>query len=271
MSELPHSELPSTPRATIQQYLDATAAASDRSRYVTVTMVVACLFVLVAAFNSMQGWMRRRIQIAADPTSAYVTSKIGNVPTDREERAAYDRRYQALYGAMVGAYVESAFSLKVPVFGFAFDANDLGIFGGMAFVALMGMAIYCLERELYNLRLSFASFTGAELHQFYTLLAMRQVFTIPPTGRSSATHVLSAFPKVLWALPLAIHVLVTLNDYSGKWIYDALKAPTETLIAWEILFTILLIPLTILVFWRLIAIDNEWQNCHRRLMEEPGV
>jgi len=265
MSELPNSETPSAPRITIQQYLDATGGASDRSRYVTVTMVAASLFVLVAVFNSMQGWMRRRVQIAEDPTSTYVTSKIGAVPSDPGKRAAYDRRYEALYSGLVGAYVESAFSLRVPVFGFAFDANDLGLFGGMAFVAIMGMMLYCLEREVHNLRLSFSSLAGAELRQFYTLLAMRQVFTIPPTSGTGAPHVLSAVPKLLWLMPLAIHILVTANDYSGQWIYDALKAPRQTLLAWEILFTVLLIPLTVLVCWRLAAVDREWQKCYRRL------
>lgn len=258
-------EMTPEPRITVQQYLDATAGASDRSRYVTVTMVATSLFVLVAVLNSMQSWMLRRVQAASNSESQYVISKIGQVPTDPIQRDAYTKRYEALYAGLVKSYTDNAFSLRVPVFGFAFDTNDVGLFGGTALVAILGMMIYCLQRELDNLRLSFGTLEGAQLHEFYTLLAMRQVFTIPPTTRTGVRHVASTFPKLLWFAPLAVQILVLCNDYDTKWIYAALQVPARRLLAWEMILAILLVVLTTLVIWRLIEIDKAWRECYERI------
>ena len=75
---------------------------------------------------------------------------------------------------------QSAYLIRVPFFGIAFEVNDLGFLGGITFVILLIWFILSLWTEVNNLQ--FIVITAPQEHvQFcYHFLAMQQVLTIPP-------------------------------------------------------------------------------------------
>ena len=58
---------------------------------------------------------------------------------------------------------------------------------------------------------------------FYTLLAMRQVFTVPQTQHITRSFFLMGAPKLLTWLPLSIYGAVATNDFRTAWIGQALQ------------------------------------------------
>jgi|GEM_PF-5618315 len=125
----------------VQDYLDATSDASNRTRSVIITMVVASVLIFGALINSFQHqWMLERLKALDSPQSPYTQKKIGPYPAlgefhtpqaYQEAVTNYDKRYRSFYDAVARSYVENALSTKVPLFGFSIDANDLGILGDL--------------------------------------------------------------------------------------------------------------------------------------------
>jgi len=131
------------------------------------------------------------------------------------------------------------------------------------------MMIYCAERELENLRISFQALKGYELRRFYMLLAMRQVFTTPPTVGHRRRYLASFVAKVIWCMPAVVHYLVVSHDRETLWIFQALGAPGQRLLTWESRLGFVTIVLTIVVLWNLVRIDLEWNSSYRDLFFDP--
>jgi hypothetical protein len=248
----------------IQDYLDASSDASKRTRGVHFIMVIASVLVFAGLINSLHNsWMLARIQLSNDPDSKYVQSKIGKRPEagrPQHEIDAFARRYQEYYSALMKTYVDTSYVVRVPVFGFTVDANDLGVLGGIAFVIILVVFRFCVSREVDNLRLSFEAADDLDqLVSFYHLLAMRQVFTIPHTERINRTALLLWVPKAFCFAPLFVHVLVVGHDmYTagvGKLLSDT---RTTILFASEGLIFLALLGLTLNVLTRLKRLDDEW-------------
>jgi hypothetical protein len=214
----------------IQDYLDATSDATRRTRSVTITMVVTSVLILGALINSLQHqWMLERIHTFYNPRSEYVKSKI--LPP--EERAGfhsfdadYMEKYNLYYEALIRSYVDNGLSVKVPLFGFSIDVNDLGLLGGIAFVVILVMYRFSLSRELENLKIAMEKAGKfGQLCEFYEVLTMRQVFTIPPTRTlKKPSKVLIWTPKLICFLPLAVHVAVSTHDFSTFWVGRSIAA-----------------------------------------------
>lgn len=264
----------------IKHYLDATSEASKRTRTVTITMVITSVLIFGALINSLQHqWMLERIRAFYHQGSAYSRAKI--LPPHERDRfgiefdnpdAARDEAYcaqypeychqhNAFYDAMVRAYVENALSVRVPLFGFSIDVNDLGILGGVALVVILLMYRFCLTRELDNLRIvkRKAKSIQNQSAPFYDVLAMRQVFTIPMSADLTPDKFLTLTPKLIWFFPLIIQTTVTLHDVITFSVGKAIHPGHNwVLIVVECLLLVLIGILTSMALTRIKRVDAEW-------------
>jgi len=249
----------------IDDYLSASADASARTRSIITVMVVLIILVLAGLFNSLQSqWMKKRMIAVGNQTNHdYLDSKLDRAPTgDKDAIEFYHKRREALAAALETAYVEGSLVVKVPFFGITFDVNDLGVIGGLAFLIVLSCYRFFLSREIDNLRISFtvARYAGADqLANFYSLLAMRQVFTIPESGFINRTPFLKYVPKLINWIPALLLILVATHDYVTRWIGDDL-AKRRFWFEWAcqllciVLTAILSRSLTIRLFW----MDEIW-------------
>lgn len=269
----------------IRDYLEASTDASKRTRTVTIVLVVASILALTALLNSLQSqWMHRRMLRLADIHGSYTQSKLGPYPTKapsqsdadyQHEVKIYENRYVELVSAVEKAYVDTSFCVKVPFLGFTFDVNDLGILAGIGFVVVLGCYRFFLSREIDNLRLSFeeAEKMGIrELREFYILLAMRQVFTVPQTGYITRSWFLVSAPKLLTWCPLVVYFSITIHDFLTSGIGGSIdKTRNLVLLIYECAFVLILLWLSFSVTRRLLRMDGEWaeawkaQNGERKI------
>ncbi len=259
----------------IQDYLDATSDASKRTRTVSFTLVVACVLVFAGLLNSMQNhWMLQRLHELSNPNGIYTQSKIGSPPkkpTDgdgvkyeeyKNQQDLYEQRHLSLFSSAARAYIENSLVIRVPLFGFTFDVNDLGLMGGMAFLVLLILLRFCLSREVDNLKWSFSeAHKLGQCYEFYTLLAMRQVLTVPPTHNISRGRFLLWAPKITYAAPLVLYGFVTLHDFQTA-IYGKYLSSTHTLIllSIECLLLVGIFAITVMAITRLRRIDKIWSD-----------
>jgi hypothetical protein len=256
----------------IQDYLDATGDASQRTRTATIMLVITTVIVFAGLLNSQQSnWMHSRLARLADETGSYSQSKLGNYPKRNEfpddasfkqAVTGYDERYKSLWDAVARTYVDNSWIIRVPFLGFTFDVNDLGLLGGIGFVVVFVCYRFFLTREVDNLRLSFeeARRIGRdELEEFYKLLAMRQVFTVPRTKEIKRTDFLVLTPKLICWFPIGVYAAVLWNDLGTAWIgQDLRRARYAFLVSFEGVTLVCLVILAYMVTARLIRMDNIW-------------
>lgn len=250
----------------IQDYLDATSDAARRTRSASITVVVASVLLFAGLLNSLQNsWMHHRLQASNSIRSKYVAGKIGvapDLPPTDPEWLAYQNRYKEFYSALIRTYVDSAYVIRVPFFGFRVDANDLGLLGGLAFVVILTILRFCVSREVDNLKTSFVEAERlGRLKDFYVLLAMRQVFTVPASESINRGRFLIWVPKLFCFAPLTVHVAVMLHDFSTLDIGTVLNdTHTSILFGCELLLTLILLALTSMVVTRLRRVDQLWDS-----------
>lgn len=267
----------------ISDYLDATSDASRRTRNVTIALVVASALLLAALLNSLQNtWMLQRIHASADPFSPYVIAKIGPPPITSIKDAhtpqalaameLYEMRYEKLYAALVESYTQNSYSVRVPFFGFTFDVNDLGLIGGLGLASILLLLSFSLRREIENLRVSFQHVAKeGHLHEFYVLLSMRQVFTVPRTDTVERTRFISIVPKLITLLPFVVHLAIVWHDIRTNGVGQAIDDVHTLVTQW---FNLALLA-TIAVFTgsairQLHEMDCEWDAGCREL-EKAGA
>jgi len=249
----------------IQDYLDATSDAAKRSRNASITVVIASVLVFAGLLNSLQNsWMMQRLHECNDMNSNYVTSKIGVRPqtNDRTIIAAYENRYKEFYAALMRTYVDNSYVIRVPFFGFRVDANDLGLVGGIAFVIILIMLRFSISREVDNLNTSFTEAeTLGQLPEFYVLLAMRQVFTVPASDSINRTPFLMWVPKLFCFAPLLVYIAVVGHDVATSGIGLRLSdVHTIILFCSEALLVVMILILTRMVVRRLRRVDELWDR-----------
>jgi hypothetical protein len=105
--------------------------------------------------------------------------------------------------------------VRIAFFGVGFDINDLGLFSGIAFSALLVSLSFFQKRELRSIKYFFRIVKEQGVGpDGYELLAMRQVLTVPPVPGDGETSVnwefLAGLPLYL---PLIVHAAVVVNDF----------------------------------------------------------
>lgn len=258
----------------IRDYLEASTDASTRTRTITIVLAVASILAATALLNSLQSqWMHGRMLRLGDLHSDYAKSKLGPYPekspsiSDEAYKHAvqlYETRYLDLCSAVEKAYVDASFSVRAPFLGFVFDVNDLGLVSGIGFLVILGCYRFFLSREIDNLRLSFQQAKNIgerEVREFYVLLAMRQVFTVPQTEYINRSLFLSIAPKLLTWCPLLVYVSITVHDFLTANIGGNInRTRNEILLVSEIVFSFLLLWLSYSVTTRLLRMDQEWDK-----------
>ena len=239
-------------------------------------LVIATVLLFSGLLNSQQtNWMHKRSDKLHDVHSDYVASKVGDYPqrSDFQDDSAYksaveayEHRYLDFWAAVARTYVDNSWVIRVPFFGFSFDVNDLGFLGGIGLLTILVCLRFCLSREVNNLRLSFdvARQTSIlELREFYTLLAMRQVFTVPQTAYITRSKFLKITPKLIAWLSVAVYFAVAFNDATTGWVSRELSADFRfrVLVSFEGLVLVLLGILAMGVTQRLIRMDRIWDEC----------
>src|SRR5260221_6439514 len=273
----------------LRDYLDAARLASDRARTVTFVLVVASVIMLIGMMNALDhAWMQRRLlnsRSAFDqPTRRkaadwYVRDFIGpgpvRQPNDTREsfeyaRKAYDERFRILYSEFTRSFVESGFGVKVPLFGVTIDTNDMGAFGGFALLVIIFMFDYSVRREHDNLSVAFNRAMDEEaLPEFYDVLAMHQLLTVPrrtPTGRRGISALL---PKFICLLPLIVQGVVLATDINSDATGDGLDPLHNTILFWlEAFWFLLILVLSTWTLRRLFAVDRTWDHWAKERFEK---
>ncbi|HEX2269518.1 MAG TPA: hypothetical protein VHH35_08290 [Pyrinomonadaceae bacterium] len=252
----------------LQDYLDATSDASKRTRTFVIVLVVASVLAFVGFLNSFKySWMLSRIKSLAAHDSQYVQDKLGFVPPN-----ATDERYLQFYTAVVRSYVENAFTIKVPFFGFSFDVNDLGLLGGIGFIVILILLRFSLRSEIVSLRLAFkavrheAKENPKLLATFYDLLAMRQVFTLPhledeeKQWKVRKLWLLELLAKSSCFLPVIVYSFVAIHDFMTIESIGAIldERRTQVLVAYTITFWVAITGLAIWSFVKWRELDKRW-------------
>jgi hypothetical protein len=271
----------------LHDYLEATSEAARRTRFVVITMVVACALIVGALINSLQHqWMFERIHTfygpQVEPHKGYVKGKI--LPPELAEKSSFsldlsgcqgcdNEKYKAFYDAMVKSYVENTLAFKVPLFGFNVDVNDIGMIGGLAFIVILVMYRFCLIREVDNLRIAKqAAEHENQLREFYNVLAMRQVFTIPPSDtKTTYSKTLDRLPKLICALPVLVQLTVTSHDIWTFRLGNSISpAHNSVLIGLEVIFVLYILLLTKNVTGRIIEIDGIWTEWWEQILAQKA-
>lgn len=273
------SDMPGRQPLDIQDYLEASADASKRSRSLVIVLVVASVLVFAALLNSIQTqWLHLRMLAIGNIQSPYVESKIGTIPSDVAGKKLYEARYLTLCDAIEKAYVEASFVIKVPFFGISFDVNDLGLFGSVGFLVILTCYSFFLSRELDNLQISFkaARVLGvAEFKRFYQLLSMRQVFTIPRTDFTTRDRLQALFRKLVSKLitwvPFVLILAVVINDYRTRFILKDIGPAAEVRFQhnwwYELIALAVMVYLSAIITTRLWEMDAIWDACWKEIQD----
>ncbi len=241
-------DVPVVPRAPldIEDYLDASGDASRRSRGMILVIAVASILAFAGLLNSLESsWMRERVmklhevrgvnvpELDSDTElGRYVAHFVGDIPRDADQKAIpynggsvewqlYMNRYKAFCDAVERAFVDNSMTVRVPFLGIGFDVNDLSLLSSVGFVIILASYRFFLSREVDNLRISFTEAKAAGVHkldEFYKLLAMRQVFTVPTGTFVTRGSFLRVAPKVITWLPFAVLIAIIANDVHTVWV-----------------------------------------------------
>jgi hypothetical protein len=237
-------------------------------------LVIATVIVFAGLLNSQQtNWMHGRLAQLRDLRGAYAESKLGPYPVRnqfgddvayKQAIELYQHRYSDLWAAIARTYVDTAWVIRVPFFGFTFDVNDLGFLGGIGFLVILVCYRFCLTREVNNLRLSFdeAKKKGKDkLEELYNLLAMRQVFTVPTTEHIQKTQFLVITPKLIPWFSVTVYCAVLRNDFATRSIgSDLERTRYHLLMAFEIVVAFFLVVLAWGITRRLVRMDGIWDE-----------
>jgi hypothetical protein len=213
----------------------------------------------------------QRIRATNKAGSPYLASKIGPEPKallpESFEVRHYEIRYREFYSALSRTYAENSYVIRVPFFGITVDANDLGLLGGISFVVILVVLRFCISREIGNLKVSFREADRlGRLREFYRLLAMQQVFTVPEGTETRRDPLLLWVPKLFFLAPFVVHASVVGHDFLTSGIGRDLNDTHATVIlACELMLALLIAVLTRMVLKRLKRVDNLWLDTWREL------
>ncbi|HUP61981.1 MAG TPA: hypothetical protein VNA69_16360 [Thermoanaerobaculia bacterium] len=236
-------------------------------------LVVASVVMFVGMLNSLHhSWAGERLLAASNPDSEYVTANIGRPPiaalkerSSSEYLEARDRhlaRYHEFYSALMKTYVETGFGVRAPFFGVFVDVNDLGAIGGLAFLIMLVMLAFSLRREIENLKVAFyRAFEEHSLTELYDILAMHQFFTVARRQSGDNRAIAALFPKVVCLMPLVVQIVVVAHDWVTNATGETLDvAHNSILLLWELIWTVVMIPVTAWIVVQVSRIDTIWDD-----------
>lgn len=279
--------MPRTHVISLDEYIKALGASSQRSRSALLATVIASVLVFAALWNSLHfSWVMQRLDAARD--ARRVLAAQPSIPTDalrqhlqwptprlqramalidlREARTAEELATEV--AALERLRDEKLRFVAVPFFGVGFDVNDLGLIGGLSLAILLFIFFYCLRREHANLQVAFDEARArGQLPETYTLLAMSQVFTLPPGAADDKdASVWRPFAKVLYCLPLVLQAGVLVNDAFTFHVGATVSLFSATLTLSCGLTLLFLILLLTVVSMRLAQrIDALWASVHAQI------
>ena len=123
------------------QYIHAFGSSSNRVRYVIIVITIASMLVLADFWNSRpKSWIHSRIHAMRETLEVFEQRRNGvkaplpnaaivrNLETEEAVKLHLEQ--------LENAYVSRVVTTQIPILGISFDGNDLGLFGGIAFILL---------------------------------------------------------------------------------------------------------------------------------------
>ena len=216
----------------LKEYLESANDASNRSRYVSIVLVIATILIFVGLNNEyMNSWMVADLRDVYMPGDKFMDSLfrhkyIGDTKDDDKyfqpqcsdlkdsncispaQKAKADAQE-----ALMKIHMESRLFIRIPILGVAIHVNDLGLIGGITLVVLLLLIRTSLSREIKNLNYSFKkAYEAKRLDEFYDALAMRQLFTVPHMKGEKRNHFLSKTPYVVCLFPAFVYLILVAYD-----------------------------------------------------------
>jgi hypothetical protein len=294
------NQKPEQEESYVSRYVDATISASTRARVVMIVMITAAVLVFTVFWNQGgtgelgPGWLDSRIKIRRDALKYFYSvpdifircsPAVNYTVTDRQE---YDRAKSFIDKAglhtgdsqdkktiegdieqLKRVRAEQINLVRVPFFGVAFDSNDMGIFAGLSFTVILLWLWFSLGRELRNLRLAFKEAEGKGDRQqrlCYELLAMHQIFTLPPIEGQEFRRIKVGVASALHLIPGAVFIFEHLSDVQTRnigMIVNPARAEFGLIVG--AVFLGLIIMLTVLCLSYYMRIDREWRKAWNAL------
>lgn len=263
---------------------EASISAGSRSRNILILLCFSSLLAFMASWNARESsWVRMRhnrikslytLYHHADSLKEYNHEKIENdsllEDSEIELLQTLDIRHKQDLDDYRRIYTElkkEIYLVKVPILGFSFDINDLGMVSGITFSLLLLILWFAQEREDENLRLTMKAAEKNDLLDIYYIkLWMGQVLMVPPLKGPRSTIKWGLMLKLLFLLPLLCQLYIFWNDFKTvKYGYTFSHDSTHDLIAKSLTFLIIVGLLTSIAIAYTFKKEKLWRKYRKRL------
>lgn len=279
----------------IKSLINATNIASTRSRKIVLLLVFTSVIAFAAYWNSRpSGWPNQRFQVINKAYEKFILDQITDTSKQKflykngvkmddkspfgdtarmrdflEQRNINTVDELEFLKKVYFNIKENTFSVKIPILGVSFDINDLGLFSGITFSLLLFILWFCLEREWENLQITFKEASQVDLKQYYKIMSMSQVFTVPARENRDLNILWLIVPKILYLLPLFTQLLICLNDIATSSVVNSISEPaTTTYNLVNIISIVCISVLTITTIVYVVKIDLLWNKYHNMLSKK---
>ena len=250
-----------TEESEFQEYIRSFASSSSRVRFVLLAITVTSILLFFGLKNSHYPWALARMEITKialdlkgddldreicsgvltdDKIRRYLPSRYMDIEENRLQEAV--RRacgnskdeIEKYFNIYRNIDIEYYSKISVPFLGISFDANDLGIVGGLAFSLLFVLLALSLAREHENLFLclwkveKIADSEGrwndgeSKANFLYHALVMTQGILQPSTlARWQGSRWMLAV-RVLLFVPLGLELWILVTDWMSREVAQAL-------------------------------------------------
>ncbi len=283
----------------LSEHLKSLESAGSRTRTIVGVIVSACVLGLIGLVNSsLNGWIAQRARVVAH-NNKYAATRLGFIddfsdPLPRTLSVDYptwpSTHLSEFSKALAVEYAQNGFQNRMPFFGAVVDVYDFGLVGGVGFSALLLILFYSLNTETTALRLAFSAAARAgddDLKRFYSILAPRQVLSIPKTRAVSDWKTtperwmpLDNYPSFKWlrrlsktffVLPAGVYGLIIFNDFiTLRYGFYISIAHTIVLIVYSIVFIFLLLFLIKKCIERIDTTNEIWDYWHAKIIADEA-
>jgi len=285
---------------TLFRYVEAAAESSRRGRTALLVLIVASGVATAAAYNAAPyNWIAARQRVLADVVRWWPELAEGDSVAPRQwpdsAQAAFARAHRFVVARFPAPYtrdsigfsimreelsvieqarVQNVILLKVPFFGVVLDINNLGLLAGFSFSVILFWFFFSLSTELRNVKDTFEHASAIGQRQLCVrLLAMRQVFTLPPHDSGSGKTLLALVIRGLLLLPVLIQLYIVRRDFLTSHFGRSISPEATNLtLSAGTGFLLLLVVLAVLCLLRSISIDALWRanTCPSEPESAPG-
>lgn len=267
----------------VQVYVNALTESSRRTGTAMYLLLVAGVVIFAAYWNIRPGsWTEARIEKAENALQWFGWKDEVRAKLSAPEQQAFDESHTFATMFHLGTREQLKEQIKfhtdrywaqsviqIPIFNIQVDVSDLGLLGGFTFINILILLRLSLGRELANLKFAFSEANRqGKLWEFYHLLSLHQVLSVPPHQGASIGRIWSNANRALLLLPLLIQGLVFRNDWSTRAYGMALSRDnTQWQLCFGVLFLVLILVLVIVCFKTWEAYDIEWKTQADRLAQ----